>query len=100
MCEDSSATTVRHLQRCVLKRGFQPQATGLRRSHPHPQRKPGKATGRVERVWSGPTTPLFDPREGAPEPQVEDRSALVGAEHPTRCVSRAAEQRGLQLGPQ
>lgn len=41
----------------------------------------------------------FRPREGAPEPQVEARSALAGAAHPKRCASRPAEQRGLRLGP-
>lgn len=57
---------MRHLQRCVWKQGFQPQAAGVRRSHPHPQRKPGKAAGRVERDWSRPTTPLSAPRKGRP----------------------------------
>ncbi|CAI9154423.1 unnamed protein product [Rangifer tarandus platyrhynchus] len=74
-----------------------PRRLGARTRH-QAQAREGDRAGRagLERAHDS----SFRPREGAPEPQVEARSALVGAEHPTRCVSRAAEQRGLQLGPQ
>lgn len=102
VCEDSSATTVRHLQRCagscLWKQGSQTRAAGFRRLHTHG--KPRKAAGRVELDWSRPVTQLPVPGRGHPSGRWRLRSALAGAVHQTRCLCRPAEQLGLRLGPQ